>query len=195
MPKIESPSVKLEQYTTPAELVLAMLKVPLFKGLIEDATVADLGSGTCRIAIASLLLGARRAIAVDYDYRFGSICKLSAEKLGVSEGLAFVSAWIAEYSGPLRQGLIDLVIMNPPFGVWRRGADREFLEYAMSLNAREIVALVKSGNLEFHAGLAKARGYSFNFLGTHEFPIPAAMPHHRSRIRRIKVDLVELSRS
>lgn len=195
VPRIEAPSQGLEQYTTPAELVIDMLSVPLRKGLLDGAAVADLGSGTCRIAIASLLLGAARSIAVDFDQRFGEACAYSAQRLGVSWGLLFVPAWIGSDIGPLRAGSIDVIVMNPPFGVWRRGADREFMEYAMGLKAKEIVALVKSGNLDFHTRLAMSRGYSLNFLGTHDFLIPAAMPHHRSRVRRIKVDMVELTRA
>ncbi len=191
VPRIESPSKELEQYTTPAELAIAMASVPLMKGVLQDALVADLGAGTCRIALAALLLGAAKAIAVDFDARLGPLCMGAAQRLGLSGRLAYVSSWIRP--GPLREGLVDVILMNPPFGVWRRGADREFLEYSMSLSPRMIVALVKSGNLEFHENLAKSMGYSFSFLGTYYFPIPAAMPHHRSRIKRIKVDMIELA--
>ncbi|MGC9071613.1 MAG: METTL5 family protein [Acidilobus sp.] len=193
VPPIQSPNRALEQYTTPPEIALAMTSWAREAGLLEGSVVVDLGAGTCRIAIAALLLGASRAVAVDLDERLAKPCLEAGRKLGVSGRLSYVVGRVSQAVGPLRQGAYDLVLTNPPFGVWRRGADREFLVYAMSLRPKAIIAVVKSGNLDFHGRLARMGNYELKLIGEFGFPIPASMPHHRSRIRRVKVDLIELS--
>lgn len=194
IPPIESPSRDLEQYTTPAEIALAMASWAREAGILEGSSVADLGAGTCRIAAAALLLGARTAVAVDVDERLAQACLAAADRLGLNGRISYIIGYISGSAGPLRPGLVDIVMMNPPFGVWRRGADREFLEYSMYLRPKAIIAVVKSGNLEFHQRLSHDRGYRLKLIGVYDFPIPASMPHHRSRIRRVKVDVIELSR-
>ncbi|MGC9210305.1 MAG: METTL5 family protein [Acidilobus sp.] len=193
VPPIERPDRDLEQYTTPAEIALAMASWAREAGVLEGSVVADLGAGTCRIAIAALLLGASKAVAVDVDERLAAPCLEASRRLGLSDRLSYVVSWISSTAGPLRLGAFDLIMTNPPFGVWRRGADREFLTYAMSLRPRAIIAVVKSGNLDFHGRLAMRGNYRLKLIGEFDFPIPASMPHHRSRIRRVKVDVIELS--
>ena len=84
--------------------------------------------------------------------------------------------------------------MNPPFGVQRPHADTEMLVYAMSLGARSVYAILKSGNEHYHSRLAEKMGYSFQVLYRERFPLPATMRHHRSRIRRVAVDVVVFER-
>ncbi len=192
VPPIPNPSRNLEQYTTPAEIAVVVASRALLEGVLDGSMVADLGAGTCRLAIAALLLGASRAIAVDADGRLAPICLEAAARLGLEERISYVVSRVSSFAGPLRPGSVDLIIMNPPFGVWRRGADKEFIEYAASLRPKAIIAVVKSGNIEYHRRLASRLGYKISLLGTYGFPIPASMPHHRSRIVRVEVDVVEL---
>jgi len=86
------------------------------------------------------------------------------------------------------------VVTNPPFGVWRRGADWEVLSYALNLGPEAVYAILKSGNLEFHAREAARRGYRARLLARRSFHIPAQMRHHRARVRRVEVDIVEFAR-
>lgn len=190
VPKIPDPKGELEQYTTPAELALKVSLVALRNG---RKRIADLGAGTCRIAIAALLLGASKAIAIDLDQRLPSLCIKAAEKLHVADRLTYVVSRLSAEIGPLNH--IDAIVTNPPFGVRKRGADKEFLLYAMSIKVPIIVAIVKSGNLYFHKRIALNRGYRLRLLWNETFPIPASMPEHRSRIRRVMIDVIELKRS
>ncbi len=187
VPRIPNPEEKLEQYTTPAELALKVARVALEEG---GKVVADLGAGTCRIAIAALLLGASKAIAIEYDRRLSNLCLDAAKRLDVSSRLLYVISRITAEKGPLKE--VDVIITNPPFGVKRRGADKEFLLYAMSTETPIIIAIVKSGNLYFHKHIALENGYGLKLLWSEDFPIPASMPRHRSRMRRVKVDVIEL---
>jgi putative methylase len=190
VPRIPEPREELEQYTTPAELALRVSSYALIK--FKNAVVADLGAGTCRIALASLLLGASKVVAVDVDPRLPPLCMDAARRLGLEDRLLYVISYVFKDSGLLKN--VDVIISNPPFGVKRRGADREFLEFSMRSRVPLIIAIVKSGNFNFHRGLALREGYEARLLWSEPFPIPASMPKHRSRIRRVLVDVIEFRR-
>lgn len=192
VPPIRDPIVELEQYTTPSETALRVAFDLAYR--IPDATIADLGAGTCRLALASLLVGARMVVAVDVDPRFPLQCLRAAEKLGFDGSITYVVSWIEPDRGPLKPGAFDAIVTNPPFGVHRRGADWAILRYAISLKPKLVYAILKSGNLEFHKRVAESLGYEAVRLWTEEFPIPASMAHHRSRIRRVAVDVIRFER-
>ncbi len=190
LPSIDSPSRNLEQYNTPSEIILDMLNHAYISNVIENSIVLDLGSGTCRIALASLIFGASKAIGIEVDERFFRQCLYAEESLGLKGRLFLINAYINKNLGLIKKGSIDLIIMNPPFGVWKRNADKTFLEYAFSLSPNRIYSVLKSGNLNFHSALSYRWGYRLRLISTREFPIPASMEHHKSRIRRVKVDVV-----
>ncbi|GAB6147617.1 hypothetical protein JCM10135_01580 [Stetteria hydrogenophila] len=64
----------------------------------------------------------------------------------------------------------------------------------MSIGAGYIYAILKSGNLDFHARKAERMGYRVILLEKALFPLPAEMEHHASRVRRVAVDVVEFRR-
>ncbi|AFZ70883.1 putative RNA methylase [Caldisphaera lagunensis DSM 15908] len=190
LPSITNPIRDLEQYNTPSEIILDMLNHAYISNIIQDSTVLDLGSGTCRIALASLIFGASKAIGLEIDDRFFKYCLYGEETFGLRGRLLLIKTFINENLGLIRKNHIDLIIMNPPFGVWNRNADKRFLEYAFSLNPKRIYSVLKSGNLNFHESLSNKWGYRLRLLNTREFPIPASMTYHKSRIRRVKVDVL-----
>ncbi len=194
IPKIKDPIRSLEQYTTPSELVLEMIEHSYLSGILNNSTTMDLGAGTCRIAIASLIMGATKSIAIDIDNRFSSECLRSASKLGLKDRLLFLNAHIKNGVGLVREKGIDIVFMNPPFGVWNKGADREFLIFSFSRSPRRIYSILKSGNISYHTKLSSKWGYELKLIATREFPIPASMPHHKSRMKKVKVDVVLFER-
>ncbi|MEM1873294.1 MAG: RsmD family RNA methyltransferase [Acidilobaceae archaeon] len=189
-PRIPSPRLNLEQYTTPADLALKLALHAKLSGLLEDGVVADLGAGTCRLALAALLLGASKAVAVEADLRLSSLCLEAARELGVSDRLLFIASRVGRAEGPLARGGPDVILMNPPFGVHRRGSDTEFLLYAFSLEPSRVYAILKSGNLSYHASLSAENGYRARRLWSDRVDIPACMRHHKSRVRRVKVDII-----
>lgn len=193
-PRIPKPIRDLEQYTTPAEIALRIAQHAKLSGILDDSIVVDLGAGTCRLGLAALLLGAPKVLAVDIDRRFQPLCIEASRRLGFEGALEFVVSRIARDLGPLAKCEDCIVVTNPPFGVWSRGADTEFILYALSLNPRRVYAILKSGNLDYHRGLALSKGYSLRLLWTLKFPIPASMEHHRSRVRRVDVDVVYFER-
>jgi len=94
---------------------------------IRGKSVIDLGCGTGVLAISASLLGAGFVVGVDVDKDAVKVAKANAEK---SE--AEVEFVIGDLSCAV--GHFDTVIMNPPFGSWRRGADVRFLKKALELS-------------------------------------------------------------
>ncbi len=155
---------------------------------LSYSIVADLGAGTCRLSLALALYGASSLIAVDADPRLPPLCQRAFESLGL-EPPSYLVSMITRAGGPLRHESVGLVVMNPPFGVQRRGADTVFLAYAMGLGAQRIYAILKTGNEGFHTRLAEEHGYRHVVLYRELFPLPATLRHHRSRIRRVEVNV------
>jgi len=193
VPSIPEPDPGLEQYTTPGDIA-ARLAHTIVMREGPPRRVADLGAGTCRLSLPLLVLGAGSAVAVDADPRLPRYCLGAAEELGVEERLAYILSWVSRGSGPLAPGSVDIVVMNPPFGVQKPHADTEMILYALSLGPRSVYAILKSGNEQYHSRLARSMGYRFRVLYRERFPLPATMRHHRSRIRRVDVDVAVFER-
>ena len=189
-PPIPSPDRRLEQYTTPAEEALKIAVHLSSRGHLDE-TIVDLAAGTCRLALAALLAGAPRAVAVDADPRLAGLCMQAARRLDLEGRLQPVTSWITRGRGPLSRARV--IMSNPPWGVWRRGADWEILSYALSLRPSVVIAILKSGNIAFHKEKAREHGYTVRLLWSFSFPVPASMPGHRSRVRRFTADVVEFT--
>ncbi|MEB3779861.1 MAG: METTL5 family protein [Desulfurococcales archaeon] len=189
VPPIRSPILSLEQYTTPGDIAAKIALHAKLSGALDEAVVADLGAGTCRLIVPLLILGASKGYAIDVDERLAYECLNASRILNIGDKLIYIISRIKDEMGPLRDS-VDLVVVNPPFGVWRRGADWEMLSYALYLNPERVYAILKSGNIEYHTRMARKRGYEARVLWSEDFPIPASMERHRSRIRWIKVDIV-----
>jgi putative methylase len=160
-------------------------------GYLKGSVVADLASGTCRLSLAALMMGASRALAVDFDYRMGAICLGAAETLGLNGRLAFVNSRLgSDLPGPLRAGGVDVALANPPFGVARRGADWEVLGAALRASIPRVYAILKEGNIGFHSSRASRFCYKARLLFKDKFPIPDSMPRHRSRVKWIGVEVL-----
>ncbi len=188
VPEIPEPIEALEQYTVPGDLAALMAWDVAGRYSIEDSRILDLGAGTCRLAIALGLLGAQTILAIEYDKRLIELCQENIRRLNLSYIVQPIQAWITRNAG-IVQG-IDIVVSNPPFGVIRKGADRNFIEFALSKNVKAAYFIVKSGNYDFHRSLGAKYGYTTRLLVNYRFPIKASMKKHRSRIRRVDVDVV-----
>jgi len=92
-----NPKIELEQYTTDAVSTADLI---YFIGLdnhdLIGNLVIDLGAGTGRLGIASLLFGALGLIAIEKDEDAIEILKKNAEKVGVSDRILIKQLDIAE---------------------------------------------------------------------------------------------------
>jgi len=124
-----TPKAHLEQYTTSEQVAANMLYIAAYSNNdIVDKSVLDLGCGTGRLALGACYLGAKEVIGVDVD----SLAIKTAHENSRNTRLMACIQWInADISSVV--GSFDTVLMNPPFGVQTREADRTFLTKALDV--------------------------------------------------------------
>ncbi len=122
-----SPQWQLEQYTTPEGVAANMLYLAAYgNGDVVGKRVLDLGCGTARLGLGAAFLDASEVVGVDID---GSAIKTACKNAGKADlGIQLIHGDIAAISGRF-----DTVVMNPPFGVQHREADRAFLIKALEV--------------------------------------------------------------
>lgn len=177
----EEPKIELEQYATPPHIAALMLNVidSQYSDL-EDNFVADLGCGTGRLSIGSVLCGAQLVIGFDLDRdaldgALQNVVDFFADvddedvagdlssAYSACGDINFIQANLSQSSGdssPLWTSFrkkFDTVIMNPPFGTkHNKGLDIQFLRTAIELAQHVVYSLHKTStrNVSFKSILS-----------------------------------------
>ncbi|MHB1434583.1 MAG: METTL5 family protein [Thermoplasmata archaeon] len=173
---------------TPPERAAELLLDAWHRGDIEECAVADLGSGTGILALGAALLGARSVVGWEIDRASVAIARDWAMRWRLPA--EFHAAEVREANGR-----VDTVVMNPPFGAQRAGADREFWAAAFRLRPRRVYAFALSASRSFIARRAVQSDARIVDLRPVPWDLPAVFPHHRARSRPLKVDRWVLERS
>ena len=159
--------VKLEQYATEGDFAARWIAEIIQLGDLDDSTrVVDLGAGNGILGIGCHLAGAASTLLVEID----SDCQHDFS--GVEWLIGDVNDWPGED--------VDLIIMNPPWGVQTPKADRSFLEVAFNSQAKVIYMLHSSRSTHLEP-LAESRGWVGEIVLKGAFRIPATYAHHQSQ--------------
>lgn len=180
----KGPKVRVEQYATDAEVAAEVLWNVFMKGDIGKVSV-DLGCGPGMLGIGLLALGAEKVYFVDFDRKVLDIAKKNLEKVQ-SEGYAigeavFICADINDFDEQ-----VDLVVMNPPFGIKVRHMDRIFLKKAFDA-AKVVYSFHKSDSKNFVKAFSDDNGFKITDVLDFNFPLKATMSYHTRKIKRIMV--------
>ncbi len=188
-----SPVESLEQYRTPGDVASLMIWEAYMRGDLARDLVVDLGCGTGVLAYGSLLLGAPSALCLDVDW---SALAVARENLSEFRGAYDLVAGDVR-SLPLRPvGDRCSVVMNPPFGVKRRGADVEFLRAAAAACSTVYSVHKHSpGFLKLVARLAGELGCGVEVVAETTMTLRQTMRHHRRRVHRFRAVLIRLARN
>lgn len=196
LPKYSGQRRELEQYFTPPRLAAHIAWIAYLKGDVGDATIVDLGCGDGRLLASFLLMGGKRGVCVEIDEGL-----LAHAKRALSSLLPFADARVVFVNGDatrLEISSADIVVMNPPFGIYRRnrGADLAFLD-AASRFARAIYSIHKYNekSRKLIEEVLGDRGFLVDGYEVHDFEIPMAFPSHRRKIYRIKTMFIIARRS
>ena len=171
-PDFKQPIPELEQYSTPPDIALEIIKKVNASGNLSGK-VADLGCGTGRLAIAAAILGANvtgfeideKAIGIAKDYSKHNYLDIT---------------WVNQ---PIEgiEDKFDTVIMNPPFGSQRPGADKIFLEKAMKI-ATHIWTIHLSETRKFIEKLVEDNNCQIIELYEFRYPLKKTMPFHSKKV-------------
>ncbi len=184
-----NPKRRLEQYPTDPDTASALLWSAHMLGDIYGRAVADLGCGTGILSYGAFLLGARDVICIDID---SDAVYVASRNLG---GNAFIHLVVSDVRLLSLRG-VDTVVMNPPFGVVRRGADIEFLRVALRI-AREAVYTIHKFNEESNAIIVREavlHGFKPSIIEVRDIAIPAMYERHRRKVHRFRVALYVMKR-
>jgi len=182
----KKPKVDLEQYITPSHIAAEVVWLAYMKGDIADKQVYDLGCGTGRLGIGCSLIGAKEVTGFDSDANALSIAKENAIKYSLE--IKWVKADIKDIKGKC-----DTVIQNPPFGVQRKEADREFLDKALELG-KVIYSMHKAETREFISRYVSKKGFAAE-LASVKFPLPYSYAFHKKPVKMIGVDIFRIERN
>ena len=173
-------NVGLEQYATEGDLASYwMLAVDELDGF-EEKSVADMGAGNGILGIAALLLGAARVVFVETDPSAITVLEDNIASLhtDLQAKAEVVCATVGVDDVPLDG--VDIIVMNPPWGVQRERADRAFLETAFSSEATAVHVL-HSDRASHLEPLAKDHDWWAEAVLRTEFRLPATYEHHAQR--------------
>ena len=182
-PDFENPKPELEQYSTPVDIAIDIIKKINSRGLLSGK-VADLGCGTGRLAIgASILEG--EVTGFEIDETALDIATNYSEKNNLD------IKWICSAVENITEEF-DTVIMNPPFGSQRPGADRIFLEKALEISD-QIWTIHMAETRSFIEKLVDERGGKIEMGYEFDFPITRSMPFHNKDVENQKAILYHIA--
>ena len=167
-PDFKQPIPELEQYSTPPDIAFEIIKKVNAAGNLSGE-IADLGCGTGRLAIAAALLGAN-VTGYEIDEKSIEI----AEKYSNENDLNI--KWINQAIEVIDERF-DTVIMNPPFGSQRSGADKIFLEKAMYI-AKHVWTIHLSETRKFIEKVVDNNNCEIVELYEFDYPLGNTMPFH-----------------
>ncbi|XP_031272203.1 methyltransferase-like protein 5 isoform X3 [Pistacia vera] len=139
--QFSNPKVELEQYPTGPHIAARMLYTAENSfGDVTDKLVADFGCGCGTLGAAAALLGAEQVIAIDIDSQSLEIASVNAEDLELDINFIQCNIMNLEWRGQT----VDTVVMNPPFGTRKKGADMDFLCVALKVASGAVYSLHKT---------------------------------------------------
>eukprot|EP00249_Psilotum_nudum_P007258 c20431_g2_i6 orf=138-758(+) len=186
--QFQSPKVDLEQYLTRPHIASRMLFMAENSfGDIDGKLVADLGCGCGTLGLAASLLGANYVVGLDIDSEALSIAQENFAELELDIDLVQANVTKLPWKGPI----VDTVVMNPPFGTRRKGADMDFLSSALKIAETAVYSLHKTSTREHikRAALRDVGAKTADVLCELRFDLPALYKFHKKREVDIFVDL------
>jgi predicted RNA methylase len=189
--------VELEQYPTDAIAAVEMVFVADFiHADLHDHLVIDLGTGTGRLAISALCMGAWHAVGIELDPDALVLARENAETFGLERRLDLLLGDVLQQGIHLDASHSDTtILMNPPFGVQVKGADARFLRAAMAIPGAGVIYsfhLTNEKNRVFLRGLIESNGWRLAELRQTSMILPRLYQFHEKKRKEIDVDLYRI---
>jgi len=207
MKGFRSPDVQLEQYVTDAISTVDFLYyIAIDNQDVAENVIVDLGAGTGRLGLTSLLLGAKSVVALEKDEKAIQILMENAQELELTSYLhihqvdiSFISPdEIKQLHYEIRL-LSDqspvICIMNPPFGVQKRLADRPFLDLAMNLSDTIYSIHLSHPKIRnFMQKYLESHGWLISSLHSQKIVLESTFSFHKKNRKSILADVYKIEK-
>ena len=182
-PDFYQPKPELEQYSTPVDIVAEMIKLANAQGDLSG-NIVDLGCGTGRLAIGASLLGAE-VTAYEIDNDALELAKSYSKEHNLE--IEWINLAIENIDKKY-----DTVLMNPPFGSQRPGADRAFLKKSLEIGSR-IWSIHMAETKNFVKEFVEKNNGQIISAYEFAFPIKNSMPFHTKEVSNQKAILYHIA--
>ncbi|KAK6119955.1 hypothetical protein DH2020_046303 [Rehmannia glutinosa] len=155
-------------------------------GDVTDKVVADFGCGCGTLGLAADLLGAEHVIGFDIDAESIEIASSNADELEIGHNIDVNVMYL-----DVLDRTIDTVVMNPPFGTRKKGADMDFLSVALKVASQAVYSLHKTSTRDHikRTALREYNASSAEVLCELRFDVPQLYKFHKKKEVDVAVDL------
>lgn len=188
------PKIELEQYCINAQSAVDII---FFAGFefddIRNNLVFDLGAGTGRLSIASAFMKAHIVISIDVDWNALLILKRNLKALELEQIIFPVCTDMNIFE--IKRSLLPsnmkiTTIMNPPFGVQRKTADRIFLEKAfMFSDVVYSIHLASDKSHRFITNFIKKFDWNIDYVFPYKIILEKTFQFHTQKKKEIDVNI------
>ncbi|WVZ15917.1 hypothetical protein V8G54_013483 [Vigna mungo] len=156
-------------------------------GDVSNKVVADFGCGCGTLGVAAALLSAEHVLSIDIDPESLEIASVNAEELELD--IDFIQSNVLDLGW--RGSIVDTVIMNPPFGTRKKGADLDFLSVALKVASQAVYSLHKTSTRDHvkRTALRDFHASSAEVICELRFDVPKMYKFHKKKEVDIAVDL------
>jgi putative methylase len=194
MKEVLNPDPRLEQYPTPADIGADLLFRAYTYGDIGERTVCEPGCGKGMLALGAALLGAEKVWGFDTDRMAVDVANMNLDTLIDKEYEIEGEFFTEKLPGFDTDEHWDTIIMNPPFGAQRPGADRPFLEFAVK-HSDVVYSLHLAKTEKFVVKFLNELGMKAEILGRYIFPIKHMFDFHTKEEQEFEVALIRGEKS
>ena len=175
---LATPHVLLEQYQLEGNLAAELLWKAFLNSDLKDKVVADLGCGNGILGAGALLLGARKVYFLDKDKKALHIAKKNSNNKGI-----YLLQDVQDFCKK-----VDTIVMNPPFGVQQRKADKPFLEKAMDVG-KTIYSIHTSPSVQFIKKLSEEHNFNVEEILERKFLLKKTYSFHTHKKYFVQVGI------
>ncbi|GBD02764.1 Release factor glutamine methyltransferase [bacterium HR19] len=187
-----NPKIFMEQYETDGDMCAFLMEKAYYD--IYRRYVVDLGCGTGFLSFASAMCEAQKVFGVDIDKKALAVAVENKKKLAYEFGLNLNVSFICtdvRYFYVKRR--FDTCVMNPPFGIKNKGADRLFLKKAFEIS--DIVWTFLSANSEpFVKKFSEENGFEVSSVFKGKIQLRRKYFFHRKKVEFLDVDIYRIKR-
>jgi len=158
--------------------------------------ILDLGAGTGRLSIACAYLHANYVLSVDIDFSALMILKRNIRKYGLEDTISPICSGINHFELIRNVNTKNITtIMNPPFGVQKKTADRSFL--AKAFNISQVVYSIHLANPNVHQFIStyiKKYNWAIDYVFPYHLRLDKTYKFHRQKTKFINVNIYRFKR-